>query len=100
MYFAQRPALHGQELETPRHEFKHLADKCRHIVNVKKYQEIVNNRIIFVLCHTGTEIRNALLWGHTGGEAHGHNNHHRQAKLYLQGEAFTMWWHFLVFTMC
>jgi hypothetical protein len=69
-------------------------------VDVKKCQEIVNKVMTFASCHNGTEIRNALLWGDTGGEAHGHNHDHRQIKLCPKGETSTMWWHFSVSTMC
>jgi hypothetical protein len=58
-----------------------IFDKCHHIVDVKKCQEIVNEPMTFASCHTGTEILNALLWGDTGGEAYGHNHDHRQIKL-------------------
>ena len=39
-----------------------LGDKCHHIVNVIKCQKIVNRPIpLGVLCHTGSEVGNALL---------------------------------------
>jgi hypothetical protein len=77
-----------------------LSDKCHHIVNVKKCQEIVNKTIVLALCPASSETYNARFWGDTGGETHGHNHRRRPLEVYLQGETFTMWWHFSVFTMC
>ena len=70
------------------------------MTGVKECQEIVYKPIILASCPVKSEIRNVRIEGHARGGAHDHNHDYRPLEVHPQGETFTMWWHFSVFTMC